>query len=95
MVREYCGHGIGRSFHEEPQVPNFGESGTGPVLRAGMVLAIEPMISMGSREIRTLADRWTLATADGSVSAHFEHTVALTGEGARVLTHDAPGVEVQ
>ena len=62
-------------------MPNFGESGTGPVLRAGMVLAIEPMISMGSREIRTLADRWTLATADGSVSAHFEHTVALTGEG--------------
>lgn len=95
IVRDLVGHGVGRKVHEEPQVPNFGESGTGPVLRAGMVLAIEPMISMGSREIRTLADRWTLATADGSISAHFEHTVALTKEGARVLTHDAPGVEVQ
>ncbi len=93
IIRDLIGHGVGRKVHEEPQVPNFGDPGKGPPLRAGMVLAIEPMISMGSREIRTLADRWTMVTADGSASAHFEHTVALTGEGARVLTRDVARVE--
>ena len=93
IIRDLVGHGVGRKVHEEPQVPNFGDLGKGPPLRAGMVLAIEPMISMGSRDIRTLADQWTMVTADGSASAHFEHTVALTREGARVLTRDVTRVE--
>lgn len=93
IIRDLVGHGVGRKLHEEPQVPNFGDPGKGPALRVGMVLAIEPMISIGSREVRTLADRWTMVTADGSTSAHFEHTVALTGEGARVLTRDTAQVE--
>ena len=93
IIRDLVGHGIGRKVHEEPQVPNFGDPGTGPRLRVGMVLAIEPMISTGSPEIRTLADRWTMVTADGSTSAHFEHTVAITGEGPRVLTRNVARVE--
>ena len=93
IIRDLVGHGVGRKLHEEPQVPNFGDRGKGPALRVGMVLAIEPMISIGSREVRILADRWTMVTADGSTSAHFEHTVALTGEGARVLTRDTARVE--
>ena len=86
IIRELVGHGVGRDVHEEPQVPNIGRPGYGPTLREGMVLAIEPMLSTGSDMIRTLDDRWTVVTADGSRSAHFEHTVAVTREGPRVLT---------
>ena len=75
------GHGVGREVHEEPQVPNFGVSGTGPALREGMVLAIEPMLSCGTSEIQTLDDRWTVVTRDRTRTAHFEHTVAVTSAG--------------
>ena len=78
VVRAFVGHGIGRALHEDPQVPNFGEPGRGPLLRVGMVLALEPMVTMGHWEVRVLADRWTAVTADGSLAAHFEHTVAVT-----------------
>jgi methionyl aminopeptidase len=86
IVRDLVGHGVGREVHEEPQVPNVGRAGYGPVLRPGMVIAIEPMLSLGSDRIRTLSDRWTVVTSDGSRSAHFEHTVAITPEGPRILT---------
>jgi methionyl aminopeptidase len=86
VVRELVGHGIGTRFHEEPQVPNYGQPGRGPRLKPGMTLAIEPMITAGSPETRTLADKWTVVTKDGSLAAHFEHTVAITEEGPRVLT---------
>lgn len=86
VVRELVGHGIGSSFHEEPQVPNFGKPKRGPRLVSGMTLAIEPMVNAGRREIRTLDDKWTVVTADGSRSAHFEHTVAIDRGGPRVLT---------
>ena len=86
IVRDLVGHGIGREVHEEPQVPNMGISGQGPPLRPGMVLAIEPMISAGTDQIRTLEDGWTVITADRSRSAHFEHTVAVTEDGPRILT---------
>lgn len=86
IVRDLVGHGIGRDVHEPPQVPNVGRAGHGPLLREGMVLAIEPMLSAGSPDIRTLADGWTVVTADGALSAHFEHTVGITVEGPRILT---------
>ncbi|HSE92195.1 MAG TPA: type I methionyl aminopeptidase [Methylomirabilota bacterium] len=86
VVRAFVGHGIGRALHEEPQVPNFGEPGRGPVLKTGMVLAIEPMVTMGSCEVRILDDGWTAITKDGSLAAHFEHTIAVTPEGPDVLT---------
>ncbi len=86
VVREYVGHGIGRALHEEPQVPNFGEENTGVRLRAGMVLAIEPMINQGGKEVRTLEDGWTVVTQDRSLSVHFEHTVAITENGPEILT---------
>ncbi len=86
VVRELVGHGIGASFHEEPQIPNFGKPKRGPRLVAGMTLAIEPMINIGRPEIRTLEDKWTVVTADGSLSAHFEHTVLIDPEGPRLLT---------
>ena len=86
IVRDLVGHGVGREVHEEPQVPNIGRPGHGPLLREGMVLAIEPMLSAGSPEIRTMDDGWTVITADKALSAHFEHTVALTAEGPKVLT---------
>ncbi|MFQ5899510.1 MAG: type I methionyl aminopeptidase [Candidatus Methylomirabilia bacterium] len=86
VVRAFVGHGIGRELHEEPQVPNFGEPGHGPVLKPGMVLAIEPMVTMGGWEVRVLEDRWTAVTGDGSLAAHFEHTVAITEDGPAVLT---------
>jgi methionyl aminopeptidase len=86
VVRIFVGHGIGRALHEEPQVPNFGEPGRGPLLRAGMVLAVEPMVTMGSGEVRILDDGWTAVTCDGSLAAHFEHTVAVTEAGPDVLT---------
>ena len=86
VVKEFVGHGIGRSMHEDPQVPNFGARGKGPRLKAGMVLAIEPMINAGSAEVKVLPDGWTTVTVDGSLSAHFEHTVAITKDGPQVLT---------
>ncbi|HEU4700761.1 MAG TPA: type I methionyl aminopeptidase [Gemmatimonadales bacterium] len=86
VVRELVGHGVGSKMHEEPQVPNYGAPRRGPRLLAGMTLAIEPMITMGSPVTRTLADKWTVVTADGSLAAHFEHTVAVTAEGPRILT---------
>ena len=86
VVREYVGHGIGRSRHEDPQVPNSGQAGTGPTLKGGMVIAIEPMINAGRPDVRSLDDGWTVVTSDGSLSAHFEHTVAVTEEGPRILT---------
>jgi methionyl aminopeptidase len=87
VVRELVGHGIGAQFHEEPQVPNIGSRGAGPKLLPGMTIAIEPMVNAGGPGVRTLDDRWTVVTEDGSLSAHFEHTVAITPEGPRVLTH--------
>jgi len=89
VVRSFVGHGIGRQLHEDPQVPNFGEPGKGPILRPGMVLAIEPMVTMGHWEVRVLEDRWTAVTADGSLAAHFEETVAITEHGPDVLTREA------
>jgi len=86
IIRDLVGHGIGRKVHEEPQVPNRGKPGSGPVLEAGLVLAIEPMIAVGTWRIRTLSDRWTVTTTDRRPSAHFEHTVGVTEEGPRILT---------
>ena len=86
VVRAFVGHGIGRALHEEPQVPNFGDPGRGPQLRPGMVLAIEPMVTMGSWEVKILDDGWTAVTADGSWAAHFEDTIAITETGPEVLT---------
>jgi methionyl aminopeptidase len=86
VVREYVGHGIGRAMHEEPQVPNYGTAGRGPTLQPGMVLAIEPMINAGAPAVRQLEDGWTVVTADGTLSAHFEHTVAVSEDGPMVLT---------
>jgi methionyl aminopeptidase len=86
VVKEFVGHGIGRAMHEDPQVPNFGTRGKGPRLKAGMVLAIEPMINAGGAEVKVLKDGWTAVTVDGSYSAHFEHTVAITKDGPVVLT---------
>ncbi|MCA9763899.1 MAG: type I methionyl aminopeptidase [Gemmatimonadetes bacterium] len=86
VVRELVGHGIGTRFHEEPQVPNFGVPGRGPTLKAGMTIAIEPMITIGDPATKTLSDKWTVVTKDGTWSAHFEHTVAITAEGPAILT---------
>ena len=86
VVREFVGHGIGRQLHEEPQIPNFGQPGHGPVLKQGMVLAIEPMVNAGGSAVRVLADNWTAVTADGTLSAHFEHMVAVTRNGPDILT---------
>jgi methionyl aminopeptidase len=90
VVRDLVGHGIGMNMHEEPQIPNFGPSGQGPILKKGMVLAIEPMVNAGSFEIETREDNWTIVTKDGSLSAHFEHTVAVTENGAMILTDGYP-----
>lgn len=86
VVRSLVGHGIGQSMHEEPQVPNFGPPGQGPELQEGLVIAIEPMVNIGSSDVYTLADGWTIVTADGQLSAHFEDTVAITKDGPRTLT---------
>ncbi|MEC0243955.1 type I methionyl aminopeptidase [Paenibacillus dokdonensis] len=86
VVREYVGHGVGAELHEEPNIPNFGVPDRGPRLKAGMVLAIEPMVNAGSRYVKTLEDNWTVVTVDGSLCAHFEHTVAVTSEGHEILT---------
>lgn len=86
VVRDLVGHGIGRAMHEEPQIPNYGSPGTGVPLKVGMVLAIEPMVNAGGYQVRTKTDKWTIVTADGSLSAHFEHTIAITDGGPEVLT---------
>ena len=87
VVREFVGHGIGTKLHEEPQIPNYGPAGRGPRLSEGMVLAIEPMVNLGKAAVKVLADGWTAVTKDGSLSAHFEHTVVVTGNGCRILTN--------
>ena len=86
VVRDYVGHGIGRNMHEDPQVPNYGAPGRGPRLKPGMTLAIEPMINMGTHEVETLTDNWTVITADKKRSAHFEHTIVITPDGPEILT---------
>ena len=86
VVRDFCGHGIGQRMHEDPQVPNYGRPGTGPKLKEGWVLAIEPMVNEGGYEVRVLSDGWTVKTRDGKASSHFEHTIAVTEDGPRVLT---------
>jgi methionyl aminopeptidase len=87
VVRELVGHGVGRSMHEEPQIPNFGEPGRGPLLSPGMTFAIEPMINAGEPDVAIHADEWSISTSDGSLAAHFEHTVAVTAAGPRILTN--------
>lgn len=89
VVRELVGHGVGQRMHEDPQVPNHGQPHRGPRLQAGMTIAIEPMITLGDYNTRTLDDKWTVVTADGSIAAHFEHTVAITTDGPRILTKAA------
>ena len=86
VVREFVGHGVGRQLHEEPQVPNYGRRGSGPKLKPGMTLAIEPMVNMGGSAVRILADKWTVVTSDGKPSAHFEHTVLITKGQPEILT---------
>ena len=86
IVRDLVGHGVGRRLDEDPQVPNFGTAGRGLELEPGLVIAIEPMVNLGEAEVRTLEDTWTIVTADGSLSAHFEHTVAITEDGPEILT---------
>lgn len=86
VVRDLFGHGVGKSLHEDPLIPNFGEKGTGPELKAGMVLAIEPMLNQGTSDIETLSDKWTVVTADKKLSAHFEHTIVVTAGGCEILT---------
>jgi methionyl aminopeptidase len=86
VVRDLVGHGIGRAMHEQPQVPNFGRPGKLERLEEGMTIALEPMINQGTREVESLADQWTIVTADGKLSAHFEHTIAITRRGADILT---------
>ena len=93
VVRQYTGHGIGRNLHEEPQVPNFGSPGWGPKLREGMVLAIEPMLNVGGHDVLEKEDRWTVVTSDGTLSAHFEHVVVITGNGTEVLTRGVDSKE--
>ena len=85
-MRALCGHGVGREMHEDPQVPNYGRRGTGMRLKAGMTLAIEPMINMGTYQVKTLSDKWTVVTSDGLPSAHYENTVAITEDGVEILT---------
>ena len=86
VVREYCGHGVGRDLHEDPQVPNFGERGKGPVLQKGMTLALEPMVTMGDWKTQLNGNKWTVHTADSSLSAHFEHTIAISDDEPEILT---------
>ena len=88
VVRDYFGHGTGLALHEEPNIPNFGSPGVGPLLEPGLTIAIEPMLNLGSGKVRLLDDRWTVVTSDGRCSAHFEHTVAVTKNGPRILTEN-------
>ena len=89
VVREYVGHGVGQNLHEDPQIPHYGPPGKGPRLKTGMTLANEPMVNVGKRYVRTLSDNWTVVTVDGSMCAHFEHTIAITDDGYEILTVDA------
>ena len=89
VVRDYCGHGIGQNFHEEPQVLHYGQAGTGPVLEPGMIFTIEPMLNLGRREVREQQDGWTVVTRDRSLSAQWEHTVLVTPTGCEVLSLSA------
>ena len=93
VVREFVGHGIGTKLHEEPQIPNYGPGGRGPRLAEGMVLAIEPMVNAGRPSVKVLSDGWTAVTVDGKLSAHFEHTVAVTGDGVEILTRAPVAVQ--
>lgn len=86
VVRDFVGHGIGRNLHEDPQIPNYGEPGQGPRLKKGMVLALEPMVNMGKNPVMILDDKWTVVTRDGSLSAHFEHTISITENGPVILS---------
>ena len=86
VVRKFCGHGIGRTMHEDPQIPNFGRPGHGPRLKAGICLAIEPMVNMGTHEVKVMEDKWTTVTKDAALSAHFEHSVVVTEDGPLILT---------
>jgi len=86
VVREFVGHGVGRFLHEDPQVPNYGRPGLGPLLRTGMCIAIEPMLNLGDWHTRILYDQWTVVTADGKISSHFEHTIAITDDGPEIMT---------
>ena len=86
VVRDFVGHGVGQNLHEDPQIPNFGLPGKGITLRPGMTLAIEPMINAGAKDVKVLADGWTTVTVDGSLSAHFEHTILITDTGYEILT---------
>ena len=86
LVREYGGHGIGRAMHEDPFIQNFGAPGRGPEMKPGLVVAVEPMVMLGGHETRVMPDEWTVVTADGSLAAHFEHTIAVTADGHEVLT---------
>ncbi len=86
VVREFVGHGVGRFLHEDPQVPNYGKAGLGPLLRTGMCIAIEPMLNLGDWHTRILDDQWTVVTADGKISSHFEHTIAITENGPEIMT---------
>ena len=86
VVRDFVGHGLGREMHEDPQIPNYGEPGHGPLLKPGMVLCIEPMITLGTHKVRVLGDDWTAVTTDGKAAAHFEHTVVVTENGPDILT---------
>ena len=86
VVRSFVGHGVGKELHEDPEVPNYGEAGHGPRLVSGMTIAIEPMVNEKSHVVKTLSDGWTVKTADGGLSAHFEHTIAITPNGPRILT---------
>jgi len=92
VVREYVGHGIGRRMHEDPQIPNYGSPGKGPKIRSGYVFAVEPMINLGTHQTRVLSDGWTVVTLDGQISAHTEHTIAITENGPEVLTQVSPKV---
>lgn len=94
VVRAFVGHGIGRSLHEEPQIPNYGEPGYGPILKSGMVLAIEPMVNMGTYEVLLKEDRWTAVTRDGKLSAHFEHSIAITENGTEILSKLVDEIEI-
>jgi methionyl aminopeptidase len=86
VVREFVGHGVGRKLHEDPQIPNYGKAGTGPRLKAGMTLAIEPMVNLGKADIKVLKDGWTVIALDGKPSAHFEHTILVTEDEPEILT---------
>jgi methionyl aminopeptidase len=86
VIRSLVGHGIGREMHEDPQIPNFGKPGTGPELEEGMVFAVEPMVNAGNHPIRMASDNWSVYSQDGSLAAHFEHTVGITADGPRILT---------